>query len=115
MGYFIITAKHHDGFAMFDSNVSDYNVVKATPWKRDPMRELRDACKKHGVHFGFYYSHAWDWEARRRARATTGATRTPAASAALDGRQQWSDEHPAEAATASRSYVDGKAIPQIRS
>ena len=39
MGYFIITAKHHDGFAMYDSAVSDYDVVEATPWKRDPMRD----------------------------------------------------------------------------
>ena len=36
MGYFVITAKHHDGFAMYDSAVSDYNIVEATPWKRDP-------------------------------------------------------------------------------
>ena len=61
MGYFIITAKHHDGFAMCDSKVSDYNIVKATPFGRDPMKELRAACRKYGVKFGFYYSHAFDW------------------------------------------------------
>lgn len=61
MGYFIITSKHHDGFAMYDSKVSDYNIVKATPFGRDPMKDLRDACRKAGIKFGFYYSHAFDW------------------------------------------------------
>ena len=61
MGYMVITAKHHDGFAMYDSEVSDYNIMDATSFGRDPMRELRDACKKEGVLFGFYYSHAQDW------------------------------------------------------
>ena len=61
MGYMVITAKHHDGFAMYDSEVSDYNIVKATAYGRDPMRALRDACKRQGVLFGFYYSHAQDW------------------------------------------------------
>jgi alpha-L-fucosidase len=62
MGYMVITSKHHDGFAMFDSDVSDYNVVKATPWHHDPMKDLKEACTKQGVHFGFYYSQAFDWE-----------------------------------------------------
>ncbi len=61
MGYMVITAKHHDGFAMFDSEVTDYNIVDATPFHRDPMIELKQACKKEGVLFGFYYSHAQDW------------------------------------------------------
>src|SRR5439155_2784537 len=60
MRYMIITAKHHDGFAMYDSKVSDYNVVAATPFKRDPLRELRDAAKRQNLRFGFYYSHAFD-------------------------------------------------------
>ncbi|MCF6332720.1 MAG: alpha-L-fucosidase [Draconibacterium sp.] len=61
MGYMVITAKHHDGFAMFDSDVTDYNIVDATPFHRDPMAELKRACEKAGVLFGFYYSHAQDW------------------------------------------------------
>jgi len=61
MKYIVITSKHHDGFAMFDSKVSDYNIVKATPFKRDPMMELSVACKKAGIKLGFYYSHAQDW------------------------------------------------------
>src|SRR3954469_8999470 len=61
MGYLIITAKHHDGFAMYDSAVSAYNIVKATAWKKDPMRALADACRRQGIKFGFYCSHAFDW------------------------------------------------------
>jgi len=54
MRYLVVTAKHHDGFAMWDSHVTDYNVVKATPFRRDVIGELRDACRKHGVMFGVY-------------------------------------------------------------
>lgn len=61
MKYIIITAKHHDGFAMYDSKVSDFNIVKATPFKRDPMKELSKACADAGLGFGFYYSHNQDW------------------------------------------------------
>src|SRR5688572_14999720 len=53
--YIIITSKHHDGFAMFHSKVSDYNIYDATPFKRDPLAELARACKKHGIKLGFYY------------------------------------------------------------
>jgi alpha-L-fucosidase len=61
MKYIVITAKHHDGFAMFDSKASDWNIVKATPFGRDPLKELAAACKKQGIRLGFYYSQAQDW------------------------------------------------------
>ena len=61
MKYIVITAKHHDGFAMFDSVAGDYNVVDKTPFGRDIMKELADACAKQGLKFGFYYSQAQDW------------------------------------------------------
>lgn len=61
MKYIVITSKHHDGFAMFDSKASDWNIVKATPFHRDPLAELAAACKKHGMRLGFYYSQAQDW------------------------------------------------------
>lgn len=63
MAYIIITSKHHDGFAMYDSDADDFNVVDATPWKRDPMKELAQACREQGLGFGFYYSHNQDWTA----------------------------------------------------
>lgn len=61
MKYIIITSKHHEGFAMFDSKVSDFNIVKATPFGHDPMKELSKACHELGLGFGFYYSHNQDW------------------------------------------------------
>jgi len=61
MKYLVITAKHHDGFAMFGSECSDWDVVDRTPFGRDIMKELADACKKQGIRFGFYYSQAQDW------------------------------------------------------
>jgi alpha-L-fucosidase len=61
MKYIVITSKHHDGFAMFHSKVSKYNIYDATPFKRDPLKELSEACARHGIRFGFYYSQAQDW------------------------------------------------------
>jgi len=61
MKYIVITAKHHDGFAMFHSAVDKYNIVDATPWKRDPMKDLAEACAKKGIKLGFYYSQSADW------------------------------------------------------
>ncbi len=61
MKYIIITSKHHDGFAMYHSQCNKFNIVDATPFKRDPMKELSEACKEAGLGFGFYYSHNQDW------------------------------------------------------
>ncbi len=61
MKYIVITAKHHDGFAMYHSQACDFNIVDATPWKKDPMKELAAACREAGLGFGFYYSHNQDW------------------------------------------------------
>lgn len=62
MKYVTITAKHHDGFALWDSQVSDYDVAEFTNPKRDIIRELSEACKKHDLKLGLYYSHWVDWE-----------------------------------------------------
>ena len=61
MKYIVITSKHHDGFAIYHSKVSKYNVVDATPFKRDVLKELAAACAKHKMPLGFYYSQAQDW------------------------------------------------------
>ena len=55
MKYFVITSKHHDGFAMFHSKVDKYNVVDATPFGRDVIGELAEACYKHGLKMGFWW------------------------------------------------------------
>lgn len=61
MKYMVITAKHHDGFAMFHSRISPYNIVDATPFGRDPLAELAEACGEAGMKLGFYYSQDQDW------------------------------------------------------
>jgi len=61
MKWIVITAKHHDGFCMFDTKLTDYNIVKATPFKRDPLKELAEACREEGIKLGFYYSQTLDW------------------------------------------------------
>jgi alpha-L-fucosidase len=61
MQYLVITSKHHDGFALFESKVSPYNVVAATPFHRDVLKELSRACERRNLRLGFYYSQAQDW------------------------------------------------------
>lgn len=111
MGYFVITAKHHDGFAIYDSDVSTYDIVDATPFKRDPMRELRDAARRHGLKFGFYYSHAFDW-GEPDAPGNDWEYRNPGGDLLLHGRDWWLSRP--ELVDSVRRYVDRKAIPQIR-
>ncbi len=64
MRHIMITAKHHDGFAMFKSAAHPFNIVDATPFKRDPMKELSEACRNNGLRLGFYYSQTQDWHER---------------------------------------------------
>jgi alpha-L-fucosidase len=61
MKYIIITSKHHDGFALFDSKVTTWDAVDATPYGKDLLKPLADACRRHGLKLGFYYSQAQDW------------------------------------------------------
>ena len=60
MKYITITSRHHDGFAMFDSKVSDWNIVARTPYKKDPLKMLADECHRQGIKLFFYYSQL-DW------------------------------------------------------
>jgi alpha-L-fucosidase len=112
MRYLIITAKHHDGFAMYNSDVSDYNVVKQTAWKHDPMVDLSAACKKYGLKFGFYYSHAFDWE-NPDAPGNDWEYGNPGGDLKLFGGVDWYDIHP-ELLPKAVKYVNEKAIPQIK-
>jgi alpha-L-fucosidase len=110
MGYFIITAKHHDGFAMYDSAVSDFTIVKSTPFKRDPMKELRDACRKHGIKFGFYYSHAFDW-GEENGPGNDWDYNNPGGDKLLGGADWWKTTP--EFLPKARKYVNEKSIPQL--
>ncbi len=102
MKYIIITSKHHDGFAMFHSKVSDYNIVDYTKFGRDPLKELSEACAEAGIKFCVYYSHREDWE-NPYAYGNTWD---------FDSSQTNLDkmDHP----ELFRKYLDNKAIPQLK-
>jgi alpha-L-fucosidase len=72
MKYMVITAKHHEGFCLFDTDATDYNVMDATPFKRDIIKELSDECAKQGMSFGVYYSQFKDWYHRSRGKKNPG-------------------------------------------
>lgn len=112
MRYFVITAKHHDGFAMYPSEVSDYNITRQTAFKRDPMAELAAACKKYGIKFGFYYSHAFDWE-HPDAPGNDWEYDNPGGDLLLHGGANWFDAEPQRLPKAVK-YLNEKAIPQIK-
>lgn len=61
MKYIVITSKHHDGFGLFDSKVTDWDITDATPYGKDLLKPLAEACQRHGLKLGFYYSQAQDW------------------------------------------------------
>lgn len=113
MKYFIITAKHHDGFAMYDSDVSDYNIIDQTPFKRDPMMELKKACEKYGVKFGFYYSQAFDWGEKYGAGNDWEFNR-PGGDKKLFNDREWYIERPDLYKEIQEKYTDAKSIPQIK-
>jgi len=102
MKYIIITSKHHDGFAMFHSPVSSYNIVDCTPFGRDPLKELSEACAEAGIKFCVYYSHREDWE-NPYAYGNTWDFKTSQTN--LD-----TMDHP----ELFRKYLDEKAIPQLK-
>ncbi|WP_312340280.1 alpha-L-fucosidase [Sphingobacterium sp.] len=110
MKYFIITAKHHDGFAMYPSAFSNEYSLANTLFKRDPLAELAAACRKYGLLFGFYYSHAFDWE-HPDAPGNDWDYDNPGGDKLLGG-ANWFDKHP-DWLTKAKHYVDEKAIPQI--
>jgi alpha-L-fucosidase len=93
MKYIVITSKHHDGFAMYDTKVNGWGITHATPFKRDPLQELATACRKHGVKLGFYYSQAQDWN--------NGGS-------AMGGKWDKAQEHSMD------EYIDKVAAPQVK-
>jgi alpha-L-fucosidase len=93
MKYIIITAKHHDGFAMWPTKVNQWNIYDATPWHHDPLQELAVACRKAGIRLGFYYSQAQDWN---NGGAANGGKWDPAQDHSMD------------------DYIDKTAVPQLK-
>jgi alpha-L-fucosidase len=111
MKYIVITAKHHDGFAMWPTKINDYNVMDATPWHHDPMADLKAACDKYGIKFGFYYSQAFDW-GNSNAPGNDWDYNNPGGDQKIGGVDWWKTKP--EFMAQARKYVDTKAIPQLR-
>ncbi|CAL1516416.1 alpha-L-fucosidase [Chitinophaga sp. MM2321] len=118
MKYIVITAKHHDGFAMFKSAASKWNIVDATPYGKDVLTPLVAACKKYGIKLGFYYSQAQDWNnpggAAARKVATEGWPNPD--SAKIDAYTLAHTGHwdPAQTTRAMSDYIDQVAVPQVK-
>jgi alpha-L-fucosidase len=118
MKYIVITAKHHDGFALFDSKASTWDMVDATPYGKDLIKPLAEACRKHGIKFGLYYSHAQDWVnpggAAARKVATEGWANPD--SARIDAYTQAHSGHwdPAQTTKTMSEYIDEVAVPQVK-
>ncbi|KAA6349724.1 hypothetical protein EZS27_002884 [termite gut metagenome] len=110
MRYMIITAKHHDGFALFVSDAYPYDI-RMTRFKHDPMKDLREAARKYGLKFGFYYSHAFDWE-HPDAPGNDWDYDNPGGDKLLFGTNWWL-ACPEFLPRAER-YVSEKSIPQIQ-
>lgn len=111
MKYVVITSKHHDGFALFDSKSSEYDMVDATPYSADAIKELYEACLKEGLGFGVYYSHGNDWQDGadgnyaniKILHDSLGAFTYPT------GKNLW-DPSP----NTHEEYLENKAYPQIK-
>ncbi|MFU1857172.1 alpha-L-fucosidase [Sphingobacterium sp. NGMCC 1.201703] len=110
MKYLVVTSKHHDGFAMYDSKVSAFNIVQATPLKRDVIQELYDACLRQGLDFGLYYSHNIDWKDGSDAQYALTKAHNAQLNRKTDafGANRW-DPSPNSFA----AYLQEKAIPQV--
>jgi len=98
MKYIVITSKHHDGFALFDSKVTDWDIVDATPYGKDLLTPLAAAARKRGLKFGTYYSQAQDW------------THPGGAKAGMKEGQGWCEEHKGN----FDDYLKTIAVPQVR-
>ncbi len=111
MKYLVVTSKHHDGFALYDSKVSSFNSIQATPFKRDIIQELYDACLRHKLDFGVYYSQNIDWRDGSDAQYTVTKAQHDLAYTKTDafGANLWD---PSE--NSFPSYLNEKAIPQVK-
>jgi len=107
--YIVVTAKHHDGFAMYDSRASDFNIVKRTPFGRDPMKELAEACRGEGITLCFYYSHAMDWH---HPDSQGNTLDYPGNIGAYDPLESWI--HDEDKRSRYERYLEEKAFPQVR-
>jgi alpha-L-fucosidase len=108
MRYIVVMPKHHDGFAMYHSGVSGYNIYDLTPFKRDPMEELYNACRKYGLRMGIYYSHSIDWMDGGDAGIAQAKKENPRMRDTLAA-NNWDP-----APVSYSDYIEKKAKPQMR-
>ncbi|MCH2176549.1 MAG: alpha-L-fucosidase [Lentisphaeria bacterium] len=106
MKYVVYTAKHHDGFAMYHSDISSYNVVEQTPFQRDPLMELKEACETHGLKLGIYYSHSQEW-------GEANGTRNFWEFDHVEHRFWWLEKGQERRNREVSTYYQEKAIPQV--
>lgn len=118
MKYIIITAKHHDGFALFNSKASKWDITDATPYGKDLLKPLAEACKKQGMKLGFYYSQAQDWNnpggSAARKVMTEGWLNPD--SAKVDAYTEAHHGHwdPAQETKSFAQYIDEVSVPQVK-
>lgn len=98
MRYIVITSKHHDGFALFPSKASTWNVADATPYGKDLLGPLVDAAKKENLKIGFYYSQAQDW------------INPGGAKARMEEGEGWDEAHKGD----FDEYLQTAALPQVK-
>ena len=101
MKYIVITSKHHDGFAMFCSQASKWNICDASPFGKDPLQDLAAACRKYGMQLGFYYSQAQDWNNGGAVGLGSMGTNAP---------PRWDSAMK----TNIDEYIDKVAVPQVK-
>jgi alpha-L-fucosidase len=118
MKYIVITSKHHDGFALFDSKASNWDVVDATVYGKDLLMPLAEACKKYGIKLGFYYSQAQDWNnpGGSAARKITKEGWANPDSVIIDAYTKEHKGHwdPAQEKRTFDQYIDAVAVPQVK-
>jgi alpha-L-fucosidase len=118
MKYIVITSKHHDGFALFKSEASKWNVVDHTAYGKDLLKPLAEACKKYGIKLGFYYSQAQDWNnpGGSAARRPTKEGWANPDSVIIDAYTKEHKGHwdPAQEKKTFAQYIDDVAVPQVK-
>jgi alpha-L-fucosidase len=118
MKYIVITSKHHDGFALFETKASKWNVVDATACGKDLLKPLAEACKKYGIKLGFYYSQAQDWNnpGGSAARRPTKEGWANPDSVIIDAYTKEHNGHwdPEQEKRTFEQYIDNVAVPQVK-
>jgi len=118
MKYIVITSKHHDGFALFKTEASKWNVVDHTVYGKDLLKPLAEACQRHGIKLGFYYSQAQDWvnPGGSAARKLTKEGWPNPDSVIIDAYTREHNGHwdPAQETRSFGKYIDEVAVPQVR-